>query len=175
MPNKELSVRVIRSTKRTKSLSARRIGNVIEVTVPARLRSDQVAQAVEELVAAVKERTAPPSDTQLAERARVLNDRFLAGKARVTSIRWVRNQTKRWASCTPITGEIRVSHRLMDVPGYVLDAVIIHELVHTFVAGGHTEEFWSWADRAPHAERAKGYLEALSSCYEKQRAGQLVD
>ena len=71
MPNEELSVRVIRSTKRTKSLSARRIGNVIEVTVPARLRSDQVAQAVEELVAAVKERTAPPSDTQLAERARV--------------------------------------------------------------------------------------------------------
>lgn len=59
-------------------------------------------------------------------------------------------------------GEIRVSHRLQDVPGYVLDAVIVHELVHTFIRTGHSAEFWEWANRAPKAERAKGYLEAYA-------------
>jgi len=38
--------------------------------------------------------------------------------------------------------------------------VIVHELTHTFIPG-HGSDFWDWADRAPKAERAKGYLEAL--------------
>ena len=47
------------------------------------------------------------------------------------------------------------------MPDYVVDSVIVHELVHTFVAGaGHGAEFWQWANKVPLAERAKGYLEA---------------
>ncbi|MDU3176210.1 MAG: YgjP-like metallopeptidase domain-containing protein, partial [Corynebacterium striatum] len=65
----------------------------------------------------------------------------------------------RWGSCTTSTGDIRITDRLKDVPEYVLDSVVIHELTHTFIPG-HGPEFWQWADRAPKAERAKGYLEA---------------
>ena len=42
----------------------------------------------------------------------------------------------------------------------MLDDVIVHELVHTFIEDGHSDEFWEWAAKAPHHERARGYLEA---------------
>ena len=74
-------------------------------------------------------------------------------------MRWVSNMTRRWASCSVATGRIRISDRLKEVPGYVLDSVIIHELVHTWIPD-HGPEFHEWADRAPRAERATGYLEA---------------
>ena len=51
-------------------------------------------------------------------------------------------------------------HRLRNVPDYVLDSVLVHELTHTFIHDGHSADFWSWADKAPRAERAKGFLEA---------------
>ena len=57
------------------------------------------------------------------------------------------------------TGRIRISDRLKEVPGYVLDSVIIHELVHTWIPD-HGAEFHEWADRAPRVDRASGYLEA---------------
>lgn len=93
------------------------------------------------------------------ERAHRLNAAVLEGRARVASIRWVSNQNSRWGSCTVSTAEIRISDRLRHVPDYVLDAVLVHELTHTFIPG-HTEEFWAWADKTPLAERARGYLEA---------------
>ncbi|HKM25168.1 MAG TPA: SprT-like domain-containing protein, partial [Corynebacterium sp.] len=99
------------------------------------------------------------SDEDLQARAEELNARLLDGRATIGSIRWVSNQKTRWGSCTPSTGAIRITDRLRQVPDYVLDAVILHELVHTFIPG-HGPEFWEWADRAPQAERAKGYLEA---------------
>jgi predicted metal-dependent hydrolase len=37
--------------------------------------------------------------------------------------------------------------------------VLIHEMVHTWIPD-HGTEFHEWADRAPQAERATGYLEA---------------
>ena len=91
--------------------------------------------------------------------ARRLNAAYLDGRATIGSIRWVSNQNTRWGSCTTSTADIRLSDRLQQVPDYVLDSVIIHELTHTFIPR-HGRDFWQWADRAPHAERAKGYLEA---------------
>ena len=84
---------------------------------------------------------------------------MLDGRARIGSVRWVSNQNTRWGSCTVATGDIRISDRLRDVPAYVLDAVLVHELTHTFIPN-HSKEFYAWADRVPKAERARGYLEA---------------
>ena len=41
----------------------------------------------------------------------------------------------------------------------MLDAVLVHELTHTFIPN-HSKEFYAWADRVPKAERARGFLEA---------------
>ena len=69
--------------------------------------------------------------------------------------------TARWGSCTPSTGEIRISTRLAAFPDWVIDYVIVHELAHIEV-GGHDDEFWRLVNRYPRAERAIGYLIAKS-------------
>lgn len=155
-------VEIIRSAKRTRTISARLVDGKIQVRVPARLTKKEEDAAVADIVAKVMKKTAASAktDEELSSRAHFLNEKYLDSQAKVGSIRWVTNQNKRWGSCTTTTGDIRISHRLQDVPDYVLDSVIIHELVHTFIHSGHSPEFWEWADRAPKAERAKGFLEA---------------
>lgn len=153
--------RVIRSARRTRTMQSRVVGGVVEIRIPARYTRRQEAEAVEIMLAkmAAKTRSSASSDEALVARAKGLNQAVLDGKARIGSVRWVDNQRTRWGSCTTSTGDIRISSRLKDVPDYVLDVALVHELVHTFIPG-HGPEFWDWADRAPHAERAKGYLEA---------------
>ena len=67
------------------------------------------------------------------------------------------NQTVRWGSCTPGDRAIRLSERLQPLPGWVVDYVIVHELVH-LLEPGHDDSFWAWVERYPRAERARGYL-----------------
>lgn len=159
-------VEIVRSTRRKRTISAKLVGEKIQVRVPAgmpaRDEEREVAQMVQRLQAKLAKNASALSDADLERQAAQLNRDILNGQASFTRIRWVTNQSSRWASCTAVTGEIRVSHRLQDVPAYVLDAVLVHELVHTFIHTGHSAEFWQWADRAPHAERAKGYLEAYA-------------
>lgn len=153
--------RVIRSARRTRTIQSRIVDGVVEIRIPARLSKAQEAAAVEEMLAKVAAKTcsSASSDADLLARAEQLNREVLEGKARIGSVRWSDNQRTRWGSCTTSTGDIRISSRLKNVPDYVLDATVVHELVHTFIPG-HGPKFWAWADRAPFAERAKGYLEA---------------
>lgn len=155
-------VRVIRSARRRRTVQARLVGGVVEVRIPASFSAKQERETVEEMLERVRRKSVSSarSDADLLERARRLNEEVLEGRATIGSVRWVGNQATRWGSCTVSTAEIRISDRLRQVPDYVLDAVLVHELTHTFIPG-HGAEFWRWADRAPKAERAKGYLEAL--------------
>lgn len=100
------------------------------------------------------------SDEALAARAGELSRQYLGGQARPTAVRWVDNMTTRWASCTPGSREIRVSDRLQNMPDWVLDYVLVHELAHLLEAS-HSPHFWQLVDRYPKAERAKGYLEGI--------------
>ncbi|APT84217.1 M48 family metallopeptidase [Corynebacterium aquilae] len=158
-------VTIIRSPRRRKTVSARHVGDTIEVRLPAGLSASEEQRHIDSLVKKLTNRTtsgARASDADLERRAHTLNAQYLESKARCTSIRWVGNQKTRWGSCTTSTGAIRISDRLKKAPDYVIDAVIVHELVHTFHPGGHDAEFYAWADRVPHAERAKGYLQAYA-------------
>lgn len=152
---------MIRSARRTRTVQARHVGEKIEVRIPARFTGEEEREAVAEILAKLKRRstTNAVSDKDLLERAEQLNQNVLDGKARIGSVRWASNHNTQWGSCTISSGAIRISDRLRDVPDWVVDAVLVHELVHTFIPG-HGPEFWDWADRAPRAERAKGYLEA---------------
>ena len=96
------------------------------------------------------------------ERAQGLSRKWLGGRALPESVRWVPAMTTRWASCSPGSREIRISEALRDVPAYVLDYVVVHELAHLVVPGGHPPEFWELVRTFPRTERAMGYLEAYS-------------
>ncbi|NIH85263.1 hypothetical protein FHX45_002156 [Amycolatopsis granulosa] len=102
------------------------------------------------------------SDAALLARCAQLSARYLGRQALPASVRWVPPMRTRWASCTPADRTIRVSDRLQNVPAWVLDYVLVHELAHLRVAA-HNAEFWELVRRYPKTERAIGYLEGLST------------
>ena len=152
-----MEVEVVRSSKRRKSVSARIVDGRIVIRMPQWMSKAQEAEYVESLVAKlVRQHTAKAVD--LTARARELARRYDLPEP--TSIRFVSNQSSRWGSCSPSTGDIRVSDRIAGFPGWVLDAVIVHELAH-LVEHGHGPEFHALADRYPRQERAHGFLLAM--------------
>ena len=157
-------VEVRRSARRRRTVSAYREGDRIVVLIPARMTRAQEAEWVETMVARVEKAEARrrPGDDDLMRRAHALSRDWLDGLAEPSSVRWVDNQRSRWGSCTPADGTIRLSRRLQDMPGWVVDYVLVHELAH-LLAPGHDAAFWAWVDRYPHAEKAKGYLLGWSS------------
>ncbi|OFL91323.1 metal-dependent hydrolase [Corynebacterium sp. HMSC075D04] len=156
-----MQYRVIRSARRAKTVQARVVGGVAEIRIPAHFTKAQEREMVEQMLTKLEKKTSTRllDDDSLRTRAETLNKEILQGRATIGSVRWVSNQNTRWGSCTVSTGDIRISDRLRDVPAYVLDAVLVHELTHTFIPN-HSKEFYAWADRVPKAERARGFLEA---------------
>lgn len=152
-------VEVRRSKRRRRTVSAYRDGERIVVLIPASLSRQEEAEWVRTMVARLErqERRRKPSDEELLKRALALSDRYFGGIAIPESVRWVDNQRSRWGSCTPGDRSIRLSARLQQMPSWVVDYVIVHELAHLFEPS-HDARFWGWVDRYPHAERAKGFL-----------------
>lgn len=149
-------------------VSARREGDTVIVFIPGwmseREEHDWVSEMVRRLERSERKRRSPGrrGDDALLRRGTELSTRYLEGRARPVSIRWVAPMRTRWASCTPDDGTIRVSERLRDVPGWVVDYVLVHELAH-LLSSAHDETFWAWVHCYPKAERAIGYLEGLSA------------
>jgi predicted metal-dependent hydrolase len=160
----EPAVEVRRSRRRKRTVSAYRDGEKIVVMIPARMTRAEEKEWVTTMVARVTkaERRRRPSDDDLQVRAARLSRKYLDGLAEPTSVRWVANQRARWGSCTPADGTIRLSDRLQGMPGYVVDYVLLHELVH-LLEPGHDEDFWGWLERYDLTERARGFLEGVSA------------
>jgi len=157
-------VEVRRSKRRRRTVSAYRQGDRIVVLIPASLTRAEESEWVTTMVQRIErsERRSRLSDDDLLARAQDLNDRYFGGLADPVSVRWVDNQRSRWGSCTPSDRTIRLSTRLQDMPRWVVDYVIVHELAH-LLEPGHDKRFWAWVDRYPKAERAKGYLTGWSA------------
>lgn len=153
---------ITRSARRRKTLSARWQDGRIAVAVPAGMPPAAEERAVEELVARVlRRRRNAVGDQALLERARRLNRQYLAGRAEPADIRWVANQRSRWGSCTTGRGTIRLSDRLQDMPGWVVDAVVVHELAH-LLHRGHGEQFHRAVRAYPRYAEAMAFLEGVS-------------
>ena len=157
-----MEIKVIRSARRRKTISARMEGDVMVVRAPVHISDDELNRAIENLKARIQRRQQARelSDADLEQRAQELNRRYFGGKLRWRSIRWVTNQNKRFGSCTPSQGTIRISHRLAAMPAWVLDYVLVHELAH-LVEPNHGPRFWALVNRYPRTERARGYLMAV--------------
>lgn len=149
-----LEVEVIRSAKRRKTVSASIVDGRVVVRMPTFMTRAQEAEYVATLVARL-ERQRSSEAVDLPARAATLARRYRLPAP--TSIRFVSNQAHRWGSCTPSTGEIRLSDRIASFPAWVLDAVIVHELAH-LVHARHSPAFWELAHRYPRTERAYGFL-----------------
>ncbi len=163
-------VEVRRSRRRRRTVTAYREGQTVVVLVPASMSRADEQRHVDALVARLLAREArdqaPAGDDALVARALELGRRHLApalGTAPVPSrVTWVGNQRRRWGSCTPAEGTIRLSDRLRPMPAWVRDYVLLHELVH-LVEANHTPRFHTLVATYPDAERAQGYLEGYAA------------
>jgi predicted metal-dependent hydrolase len=154
-----MQVEVIRSAKRRKTISARKVNGVVRISIPATMTRAEEERWVAEMFRRL-DRSVRIEGLDLAGRAARLAERH--GLPQPASIRWVDNQEFRWGSCTPVDGTIRISSQLASEPGWVLDYVIVHELAHLVVAG-HGRRFWALVERYPRAERARGWLMARAA------------
>jgi predicted metal-dependent hydrolase len=160
-------IEVRRSARRRRTVAAYRDGDKIVVMIPGRFTRAQEAEWVAAMVAkldsgASATRRRRSTDAGLARRARELSTLYLDGRANPASIRWVGTMRTRWASCTPVDRTIRLSERLREMPTWVQDYVIVHELAHLLEVG-HSPRFWTLVNRYPRTERARGYLDGVSA------------
>ena len=71
---------------------------------------------------------------------------------------FVRFQKTRWGSCSA-RKNISLNWQLITAPKYVIDYVILHELLHTTISK-HTHRFWVYlASLHPEVQRARDWLE----------------
>jgi predicted metal-dependent hydrolase len=157
-------VEVRRSRRRSRTVSAYRQDGKVIVLIPARFSRSEEAEWVEQMITRLdrSDQRRRRTDDQLMRRARELSREYLNGKADPVGIRWVDNMTTRWASCTTGDRTVRLSHRLQEMPAWVVDYVLLHELAH-LLEPSHNARFWHWVDKYPRAERAKGYLDGVSA------------
>ncbi len=161
-------VEVRRSDRRRRMVSARREGDTVIVFIPGWMSESEERRWVDEMVRrlerseARRRSPARTGDDALLRRSTELARLYLEGRAQPTGVRWVPPMRTRWASCTPDDGTIRISERLREVPGWVVDYVLVHELAH-LLEPGHDPAFWAWVHRYPRTERAMGYLAGRSA------------
>lgn len=158
----ELTVLVQR--KRVKHLNARLHGMTVNVSVPYHASRDEVEQAIPELARTLLRR-ARASRVNREEDAVALARRIAARFPRppeVQGVAFVTTQRSRWGSYSAATGTIRLNAVLHQMPRWVLEAVVAHELAHA-VHLRHSNSFWGLVRRVcPDTDRANAFLEGVS-------------
>lgn len=157
-----MNIKINRSDKRAKTVSARMVGDTIEISAPAHLSDAELQPIIENLTARIQRRKQKDSldDSVLQQMALQLNRLYFGNTLTWASISWSADQNKRYGSCTPSNKTIRISHRLASMPRFVQEYVVMHELAH-LVEGNHGPRFWKLVNKYPKTERARGYLMAL--------------
>lgn len=159
VPGLPEDVQVRASSRRRRTVTAYRERGRTIVLVPARMPRAEIVGYVRDLVGRLeaRDRRRRPSDAGLATRADELSARYLGGAAEPASVRWVDNQQQRWGSCTPYDRTIRLSSRMHDMPDYVIDYVLLHELAHLLVPG-HGPDFEALLVDYPRLLEARAFL-----------------
>lgn len=156
-------IEVRRSARRRRSIQVRREGTKTIALVPAHVSQAEADAVIARLVARLdrREMRAKVSDADLIARATSLSAQYFGANAVPSSVRWVSNQNARWGSCTTTDRSIRLSDRLIGMPLWVVDYVLVHELAH-LIEANHGPRFWTLVNAYPQTERAKGFLEGVA-------------
>jgi predicted metal-dependent hydrolase len=116
--------------------------------------ADSLRPALQKFLRRLAARELPPRVQELARQNEVTFTRIS-----------VRNQRSRWGSCSR-RGNISLNWRLVQLPPFVSDYIILHELMHRRQLN-HSAKFWREVSVAcPEYEKAEGWL--------KQHAGLLT-
>jgi predicted metal-dependent hydrolase len=157
-----MEIKVIRSPDRKKTIQAKLIGETIVVYLPCGMHREEERKIIERMKKKIENKRLKRNinkDDYLIKRFAEFNNRYFQGILNVNTIEFVTNQESRRGSCTPSNGTIRLSHKLLDMPKWVLDYVLMHEMSH-LLHPDHSKAFWEKVSEYKYAERARGFLMA---------------
>jgi predicted metal-dependent hydrolase len=157
-------ITIIRSRRRKKTIQTKYGDGRLWIYLPSGMSSRDEQKWIDKIIEKnerwERKKTVKQSDTWLMQRAQYLNKKYFSGSLHF-SISFVTNQNSRYGSCTSIDKTIRISERVKTMPTWVQDYILIHELTH-LLHPDHSKEFWETVNQYKYAERAKGYLFAIS-------------
>jgi predicted metal-dependent hydrolase len=157
-----LELKVVR--KRVKNINARLHGKTLSVSAPHRVPVAELEESIVELARKLVRRSRADvvnADGGAEAIARKVAARF-PDPPEVAEVRFVTNQTAQWGSYSSQTGIVRLNAALRQMPPWVLEAVVAHELAHTFYLD-HSPAFWELARSVcPKTDRARAFLEGVS-------------
>lgn len=155
-----MEVKIIRSPDRKKTVQAKMVGDTLVVYLPLGMHREEERKLIEDMKQKLEKRKLNKhinKDDYLKKRFDEFNNKYFQGRLKVNSIEFVTNQERKNGSCTPANCTIRLSHKLLDMPKWVLDYVIMHEMAH-LVHPDHSKAFWGKVGEFKYTERARGFL-----------------
>lgn len=162
-----MEVKIIRSSKRRRTISTKEKDGEILLYLPLGLTREQEFKYTEwakKRIHAIKRKKdllEKNADEILEKKALELNKKYFGGELRWNQIIYSTEQNSRmFGNCDRATKTIRISDRLLKMPGFVHDYVVVHELAHLKVSG-HGSDFWNLVYKFERTERAIGYLMAV--------------
>ena len=157
-----LTTRVVR--KRVRHVNARLVGDELRVSAPPSIPPAELDAIVLDLARKLVRRARAEvlnGGNEGLELARRVAARF-PDPPRVTELRFATTQRARWGSYSPRTGVVRLHAGLRQLPVWVLESVVAHELAHAIHAD-HSPAFWALLRRVcPDTDRARAFLEGVS-------------
>ena len=171
---KEISdgIKILRSNKRKKTISARLVGGVMSVYAPVDISDSELKKAIDKLKKRLHNRKLKrelDKTQDLVSIAQRLNKKYFDNRLKIRSIEYASNQNRIFGCCNYKLRKIRISQRLMHLPYWVRDYVIIHEMAH-LIEPNHSRAFWGIVYQYKLTERAKGYLMAKGFNPEEESA-----
>lgn len=160
-----MEVKIIRSHRRRRTVSARLVGDTLLVNAPmmlSRMRLGKIISGFKVKFEEKKLKDELEKEHSLADIARRLNEKYFANQLKINSIEYVTGQSRKFGCCNYNSGNIRISHRIGLMPAWVRDYVIIHEMAH-LIEPNHSRAFWAIVSRYKLAERARGFLLAAGT------------
>ena len=157
-----MEVKIIRSRRRKRTISARLVKDTLLVSAPLLLSQERLDKVIADFkVKFEKKKLKQELDRKqnLIDIVRKLNEKYFENKLKINSIEYVTDQNSKYGCCNFRDGWIRVSHKVGLMPEWVRNYVIVHEMAH-LIEPNHSSAFWDIVSRYKLAERARGYLMA---------------
>jgi predicted metal-dependent hydrolase len=157
----QLGLRVTR--KRVKNINARLVGDELRVSAPSWVSKSDLGEAVQDLgrrlVRRRREREVNREQRAL-DLAKKVARRF-PDPPEIAAARFSTSQRARWGSYSPRTGTVRLNAALRQMPDWVLEGVVAHELAHVRHPD-HSREFWELVRTVcPETDRVRAFLEGV--------------
>ena len=125
-----MEVKIIRSQRRKRSVSARLVNDLLLINVPLMLPQERLDKMISGFKLKFERRRLKSEldkEKNLLDLASALNEKYFDNKLKIESIEYAINQDSRFGCCNYRTAKIRISHKIGLLPQWhfgILFAVI---------------------------------------------------